>query len=116
MYFEKRQLQEQPLKENKKTKFTVAFKGGFSRELLLGLILVICGVVTLFWVSRIQLNGLNTAKLLVTYVRENALHSLLVMLASVAIIIGLLIICVRLIRKIVLIPRWIVVHFKRLFR
>ena len=113
---EKKQLQEELPKEKKKTRFSIAFQGGFYRSLLWGLILVICGLIALLCMSNIRIEDLNSIKLLVIYVRDNILHNPIVMISSLAVIVGLLSILVRILRKIIMLPKWIIVHFKRLLR
>ena len=112
---EKKKLKEELPLEKKKTKFTMAFRWGYYRSLLLGVFLIIGGLLALLFTSNISFIDSNILMKLVLFVRDNVLHNPQVIIPTIAILIGLVIVAMRIIRTIIMLPMWIVVHFKRLF-
>lgn len=113
---EKIKLQGQLPVVKKKTRFTIAFQGGFFRSLFLCVVLVICGVILLTRLSNIVPVDLKTLKQLVLFIQDNILNSPLIMISTALSIIGLFGICIRLLRKMFIIPKWLLIHIKRMFK
>ena len=113
---EKKQLQDKIPIEKKKTKMTVAFKGGQSRIILLGLLLFVIGILLLSKISNIMPKDANTAKMLFLFIRNNYRTDPRIFICSVAVVVGVIMVFLKLLRIIINLPKRIVVYTKRLFK
>ena len=111
----RKQLQEvmPPPTVKKKTRFTVAFKGGKWRSILLGLLLFVIGVTALAMLSNIIPKDVEAVRKLLLYVRENITSDPRIVISTVVVVIGALMVIVRILRMIIMFPKRIVVHVRR---
>lgn len=112
----KDQLEKEKPVVKKRTGFTIAFKGGKLRSILIGLLLFIIGISFLSIISVIPLTSVNAIKRLFFYVRDNLTSNPIILVCAVLVVIGGLMVIVRIIRMVIMIPKWIVVHIQRLYK
>ena len=113
---EKKELREAYPAERKKVGISIAFKGGFLHTVFWRLILVLCGIGIISWLSGIVPKNVESLKMLFFYARDNIRNDPRVLAAVVVCAFGALAIVIRILQKILLIPKWIVVHTQRLFK
>lgn len=113
---EKKQLQEEKPAIKKRTRFTVAFKGGKLRSIIVGLILFVAGIMFICLMSNIMPKDLDTVIKLLLYVRDNFKSDPKIIICTLAAVVGGLMVIVRIIRMIIMFPKWVVVHIQRLFK
>lgn len=112
---EKEQLQESIPAVKKKTRFTVAFSGGLWQSILLGLLLLGIGVSVISMLSNIVPKDIDSIKLLFLYAKDNLISDPKIIISTIAVVVGCLMVILRILRMIVIFPKWVVVHIKRLF-
>ena len=113
---EKKQLQKEMPAVKKRTRFTVAFKGGKLRSILVGLILFVAGITVISLMSNRMPKDLDNIRQLLLYVRENFKSDPIIIICIIAAVAGGLMVIVRILRMIIMFPKWVIVHFQRLFK
>ena len=113
---EKKQLQNETPVSKKKTRFTVAFKGGWNQSILLGLILFVIGITVLVMLSNIVPKDMEAVQRLFFYIKENFTSDPKIIISVIVAVIGGLMVIVRILRMIIMFPKWVLVHVQRLFK
>ena len=112
---DREQLQEELPAVKKGTRFTITFKGGKLKSFLIGLILFAVGIIILSLKSKIAPIDLDAIKQFFFYAKDNISDPQIVV-CIIAVVVGCLIVFMRIIRMILLFPKWVIVHFQRLFK
>ena len=94
---------------------TLMITGGKLRSILLGLILIAAGITGLSLMSNIMPKDLEAIRQLVFYVRDNFRSDSKIIISSIVAIVGCLMVIPRIILTIIMFPKWLIVHFQRLF-
>jgi len=113
---EKKELRDVYPVEKKKIMLSIAFNDGFFHAIFLRLVIVLAGIELISRLSGIVPRDIDSVKALVDYVKNNLRNEPIVLIASIVVALGTLTIIIRILQKVLLIPKWIVIHIQRLFR
>ena len=114
---ERKQIEKERPITKKETRFTLEFERGFCRDIFSSLLLIAGGIGVLSWKSGVLLLDTRALFTLSLYAKNNFLSDPAWIIPSVVVIIvGMLSIIIRILQRIVLLPRWITVIFQRFFK
>ena len=113
---EKKELRDVYPVEKKKIMLSIAFNDGFFHAIFWRLVIVLAGIALISRLSGIVPRDIDSVKALVDYVKNNLRNEPIVLIASIVVALGTLTIIIRILQKVLLIPKWIVIHIQRLFR
>ena len=113
---EKKELQAEYPVEKKKIGFSIAFRGGFLPAVFWRLIFVLAGIAVISRLSGIVPKDIESLRMMFFFIKDNTRKDPKILVASVVVVLGALAIIVRILQKIILIPKWIVVHIQRFIR
>ena len=95
---------------------SIAFKDGFFHAIFLRLLIVLAGIAVISRLSGIIPRDIDSINAIVAYVRNNFRNEPIVLVASIVVALGALTIIIRILQKIILIPKWIIIHIQRLLK
>ena len=113
---EKKELRKDYPVEEKKIMLSIAFKDGFFHAIFLRLLIVLAGIAVISRLSGIIPRDIDSINAIVAYVRNNFRNEPIVLVASIVVALGALTIIIRILQKIILIPKWIIIHIQRLLK
>lgn len=102
--------------EKKHTRFTIAFRRGFFQTVLSGIVISVIGIGGFLLTTGINSADYGSLMTLISYIVESLLNNRIAILFSVISIIGLMMVIIPIMRKIILLPRAVIVHLQRLFK
>ena len=74
------------------------------------------GIAVISRLSGIIPRDIDSINAILAYVRNNLRNEPRVLVASIVVALGALTIIIRILQKIILIPKWIIIHIQRLFK
>ena len=113
---EKKELREVYPVEKKKFMLSIAFNDGFFHALFWRLLIMLVGIVVISRLSGTIPRDIDSVNAIVVYIKNNVRNDPTLLITIVVVIAVALTIVIRILQKILLIPKWIVIHIQRLIR